>query len=225
MKSIELELPFNKYAMDIHSQNGEDGILSEILNRLKIKARKSLWCVEFGAWDGIYLSNTFALVEQGWNAVYIEGNKERYLDLEMTAKKFSKIKAINAFVARTSDDVNSLDSLLSKTKIPQDFDVLSIDIDSFDCDVWESLECYQPKVVIVEINSYIPPGIVLRHSSKTSGNTFTATLNVGIQKGYKLVCHTGNLFFVRNDLMRVMKVPKRFISYPELLFIDKFLPQ
>ena len=223
MKSTELELPFNKYAMDVHSQNREDGILSEILNRLKIKARKSLWCVEFGAWDGIYLSNTFALVEQGWNAVYIEGNKERYLDLEMTAKKFSKIKAINAFVARTSDDVNSLDSLLSKTKIPQDFDVLSIDIDSFDCDVWESLECYQPKVVIIEINSSIPPGIALRHSEKKDSNTFSATLNVGFKKGYTLVCHTGNLIFIRNDLIPSLNFPQRYIDYPELLFIHNWL--
>jgi len=60
-------LPLNKFCKNIHSQNGEDGIIAEILNNLKLSTKKNLWCVEFGAWDGIYLSNTFALVENGWN--------------------------------------------------------------------------------------------------------------------------------------------------------------
>ena len=48
------------YRSNIYSQNGEDGIISEILKRLNLDQKK-LWCVEFGAWDGMHLSNTFAL--------------------------------------------------------------------------------------------------------------------------------------------------------------------
>jgi hypothetical protein len=211
-------LPFNKFSKNIYSQNGEDGILAEILLRLRIGTKDS-WCVEFGAWDGILFSNTFALVEQGWNAVYIEGNPVRYRDLLNTKARYQKIIAIEAFVARQSNDENSLDKLLISTKIPKDFDLLSIDIDSYDCDVWESLSNYEPKIVVIEINSSVLPGILWRHSGKTSGNSFSSTLNVGKSKGYTLVCHTGNLIFVRNDLFHKLDFPQRYIDFPELLFL------
>ena len=216
-------LPLNKYGKNIHSQNGEDGIIAEILNKLNLGDEKNSWCVEFGAWDGIHLSNTFALVENGWNAVYIEGESERYQDLLKTKQKFPKIFPIEAFVARYSDEEKSLDNILAKTNISKDFELLSIDIDSYDCDVWESLSNYEPKIVIIEINSSIPPGILRRHSKETQGNSFSSTLAVGMKKGYTLVCHTGNLIFVKNELIDQLEIPKRYIDYPELLFLNRWV--
>ena len=211
-------LPFNKFSKNIYSQNGEDGILAEILLRLQTGSKDS-WCVEFGAWDGILFSNTFALVERDWNAVYIEGNPTRYRDLLDTKEKHQKIIAIEAFVAHQPDDENSLDKLLLTTIIPKDFELLSIDIDSYDCEVWESLSNYEPKIVVIEINSSVLPGILWRHSCKTAGNSFSSTLNVGIRKGYTLVCHTGNMIFVRNDLLHKLDFPQRYVDFPELLFL------
>ena len=59
---------FLKYKKNFYSQNGEDGIILEVLKRLKIK-NKELWCCEFGAWDGIHGSNTFNLVK---NNIYCD---------------------------------------------------------------------------------------------------------------------------------------------------------
>jgi hypothetical protein len=101
-----------------------------------------------------------------------------------------------------------------------DFDLLSIDIDSYDADVWESLENYFPKIVIIEFNSSVPPGIYWRHGPRTPGNTFSETLRIGKEKGYTLVCHTGNLIFVKNELMHQLNSPPKFIKFPELLFVD-----
>ena len=71
---------FQKYRKNIFSQNGEDGVISEILERLKLNKNNS-WCCEFGAWDGIHGSNTFNLVKHSdYNAVYIEGDKKKYID-------------------------------------------------------------------------------------------------------------------------------------------------
>ena len=57
------------YRANRHSQNGEDGVLNEIFTRLGLM-RKPGRAVEFGAWDGMHLSNTFDLVERfGWSAV------------------------------------------------------------------------------------------------------------------------------------------------------------
>ena len=48
------------YRSNIYSQNGEDGIISEILQRLNLDQR-NLWCVEFGAWDGMFFIKYFCI--------------------------------------------------------------------------------------------------------------------------------------------------------------------
>ena len=219
IKETYSHLPLNKYQSDIYSQNGEDGVISEILRRLK-NAEVNQWCVEFGAWDGKYLSNTFALVEnQNFNAIYIECDETRFKDLLATSAQNPRITPICKMISRKSGDEESLDSILGATLIPSDFALLSIDVDSYDLDIWESLTKYQPLVVVIEINSNVLPGIIWRHSNTTPGNTFTATLNVAKEKGYTLVCHTGNLIFVRNDHVMKLDIAQRFMSFPELLFL------
>ena len=129
-----------------------------------------------------------------------------------------KIVPVNAYVSHDESNVSSLDNLLKKTPIVKDYELLSIDVDSYDLDIWESAIKYSPKIVIIEINSLVPPGILWRHTASTPGNTFSATLNVAKNKGYTLVCHTGNLIFVRNDLLNQLHMDDRFVLYPELLF-------
>ena len=211
--------PLIEYRSNVYSQNGEDGVIAEILRRLGLTHEPDNWCVEFGAWDGKHLSNTFKLVRGGWRAVYIEGDQERFKALASTAEEYPKIVPVNAFVERFSSDAGSLDAILGRTPLPKDFSLLSIDIDGYDCDVWESLENYRPKIVVIEINSSIPPGIIWRHSTNTPGNTFSATCNVAAKKGYTPVCHTGNLIFVRSDLVGAVNIGQRYIDYPELLFL------
>jgi hypothetical protein len=214
----------NKYKKNIYSQNGEDGIIEEILTRLGIKNEISSWCCEFGACDGIKLSNTFFLVKKGWKAIYIEADKNFYTKLLDTAYEYKNIHPINAFVQQSKNSPTSLDALLKTTSIPLNFDILSIDIDSYDCDVWESLENYIPKVVIIEINSSIPPGILQRHNNKEKvGNSFSSTLEVALKKGYILVCHTGNLIFVRKELINLINIKYKYIKDPNLLFDGRYL--
>ena len=214
------DLPLNRYQSNIYSQSGEDGVIAEILRRLQLIDVPDQWCVEFGAWDGKHLSNTFSLVERkNYNAVYIEGDKRRFQYLERTAQLHPSILPLCAYVGRRKDDTSTLDRLLAQTKIPKEFTVLSVDIDSYDLDVWESFAQYDPKIVVIEINSSVPPGIVWRHGPKTPGNTFSATLRVAQDKGYELVCHTGNLIFVRRDLVGQLAIEERFFKYPELLFL------
>ena len=41
------------------------------------------WCVEFGAWDGVYCSNTCHLIrDKGYKAVLIEGDKSKFSELK-----------------------------------------------------------------------------------------------------------------------------------------------
>lgn len=212
--------PLEKYKKNIYSQNGEDGVLKQLISVALDKDISSLWVCEFGAWDGKHMSNTFSLVERGARAVYIEGDKEKYQDLLQTCSMHQSITPILEFISSDSSHKNSLKNILSRTKIPQNFDILSIDIDSYDLDIWESFDFYLPSIVVIEINSATPVGVRLRHSDDHTGNSFSSTLDVAHKKGYKLVCHIGNLIFVRPELYEKLGYPDEFSNNEELLFND-----
>ncbi|MDA8771213.1 FkbM family methyltransferase [Candidatus Pelagibacter bacterium] len=203
---------YQKYKKNIFSQNGEDGIILEILKRLKLN-KKDKWCCEFGAWDGIHGSNTFNLVKNfNFQAVYIEGDKKRYEDLITTSKKFKKIIPFNKYVSHKKKNTNSLDNILKKTKIVKNFDILSIDIDSFDLAVWKSLKRYRPKIVVIEINSEVPPGVRHEHNISKIGNSFTSTVEFATKNKYQLVCHTGNCIFIDKKYTNKLKINKKFTN-------------
>ncbi len=207
------------YRANVYSQNGEDGVLSELLRRLELPPA-SRYCVEFGAWDGKHLSNTFELVSsQGWNAVYIESDPSKFADLVTTAMEHRRIHPVNALVGRSGAGV-ALDDILAETSVPVDFDLLSIDIDSSDLEVWAEHNQYRPKIVVIEINSSVVPGVLQWHSARLPGNSFSSTLIVARWKGYELVCHTGNLIFVRHDLAERVGLDPLDRQFPERLFLS-----
>jgi len=188
---------YNQYKSNVYSQNGEDGLIQELFKRLKIS---NGWVCEFGACDGVLNSNTFFLVNKGFNAVYIEPDKKMYEKLEELSKSYNTINPINSLIDLQE---NTLDNVLSQTEIPEDFDLLSIDIDSYDYQVWDSLKNYNPKVVLIEIDSAADvrdPNHIYNPPQGYMYTGFKPMLELGLSKGYKFVCHSGNMIFVREDL-------------------------
>jgi len=204
-----------KFRDNYYSQNGEDGIILELIKRLDLN---KLEVCEFGAWNGVHLSNTFNLIKNyNAKAVLIEGDEEKFKDLIKTSKSYKNITPIQAYI---NIKENSLDKILSNTFLKKDFDILSIDIDSNDLEIWESLNNYSPKIVIIEIQSNILPGIIERYNYENKTfNSFTSTIKSGINKGYTAVAHTGNLLFVRNDYLNKVNLEKNLIDNSEKLFI------
>ncbi len=217
-----LNAPFTKYMKNFCSQSGEDGVVLEILDRIGIASKKvsgNPVCIEFGAWDGKHLSNTFHLVQtHGWDAYYIEGDAKRFEDLILTSKLYPNITPINSWISPNSSSENSLNRILRKYDCPTNVEVLSIDVDSCDLDIWESLTEVNPLIVVIEVNSSIPPGILLRQGKNINGNSFSAVLQVASSKGYKLVAHTGNMILVKSEIVKKLDIEQRFLDFPELLF-------
>lgn len=198
---------YEKYNKNIHSQNGEDGIIEEILNRLKLEDR---WCCEFGAWDGKNASNTLKLVKEGYHSVMIEGDEIKFNELVETAKEYPNIIPIKRYVDL---DNNRLDKILSETDIPTNFTLLSVDTDSDDYKFWESLGNYKPIIVIIEINSEINPLKSYKMNNvydKEFYTSFNAMYELGKKKGYEFICHTGNMIFIREEFF-----PSLDIKLPE----------
>jgi hypothetical protein len=133
----------------------------------------------------------------------IEADASKFPELLKTSEECESIHPINALVDFTKGSPKSLDCILSKTSIPRDYGVLSIDIDSYDLDVWESHTEYRPALVIIEIDSSIPPGKMIRYGvGSVNGNSFSSTLEVAGIKGYTFICHTGNMIFVANECLQ-----------------------
>ena len=200
-----------------YSQSGEDGLLEYFLGLLP---QRDNWCVEFGAWDGIHLSNThYFLSEKGYTGVLIEGDTERYRGLVANMQKF-RAHCLNAIVGLEKE--NGLDRLLARTGIPHDFDFLSIDIDGNDYWVWAALENYRPKMIIIELNIPDKPGTTRVNVPGSplilgiSGTSISSMTELAEKKGYALIGQVGcNAVYIRNDLYGHVFSQK---IYPEDVF-------
>ena len=133
----------------------------------------------------------------------IESDKEKFLDLQKTANDYSNIHPLNETVHYIKGYGKLLDDILDLTDIPDNFHLLSIDVDSCDYHIWKSLKRYKPKIVIIEcsgLKEYIIQREGAIHKKDKDGSTSLLPLKeLGEQKGYKLLCNVGNLIFLRND--------------------------
>ena len=202
MKNTELIT----FSCNFYSQHGEDGVIHEILKKLP---ERDKWCVEFGAWDGVFLSNVRQLIkEENYAAVLIEGSKNKFNELKVNYQEFSNVTVMNSMVGLKGK--YCLDSILKDTKIPFDFDFLSIDVDGIDYHIWESINLYNPKVVCIEFNQTIPTEVSYTQKADPSishGSSLLSMTKLGKVKGYELVCVLRcNAFFVKKKYFNLFSI-------------------
>jgi hypothetical protein len=178
--------PLEPYEANVTSQCGEDGV---IRRALEVIGGGDGWCVEFGAWDGRHASNTYALIaEAGYSALLIESDPARFTALQRTHAGRSGVIALQRVVG--FEGLDRLDRILADTPVPRDFDLLSIDIDGNDFHVWEAVEDYRPKLVVIEFNPTIPNEVDFvqpREKAITQGSSLTAITRMAKAKGYRLI--------------------------------------
>jgi hypothetical protein len=201
----------SRYEYKVWSQNGEDGIIAEIFRRIGTTNRHF---VEFGASDGSE-NNTALLVRQGWSGLWMDADTAAV----KTAKESYRpeIEAGRLALLQTFITADNIEELFRQAGVPEEVDLLSIDIDRNDYYVWEKITHYRPRVVIIEYNSVVPPTMswVVPYDPKAfgwakfgnlqhNGASLKALEELGAKKGYSLVgcdlCGV-NAFFVRSDLL------------------------
>lgn len=211
------DLNFNQYRQNINSQNGEDGVLSHIFD---IIGTKSSYAVEFGGWDGIYLSNIRTLItERNFSGLFIEGVPERAEEGKKNYEQIDRVEFVNAFVEFEGE--NTLDAILNRVGAPKEIDIVSIDIDGYDYHVWDAFQEYRPRVIVIEHNNFIPQDVLFVNPRKKDvfkGNSAYALVSLGISKGYSLVAVIGcNCIFVLNEEFSKFPV---FDNSLEALFLE-----
>jgi len=118
----------SKFDRRVFSQNGEDGIIEMLFRKI---GTTNKYLVEFGAQDREY-NGRFLVQIRGWCGLIMDCEK----------RKDSKIKKEKI----TAENVNAI---FKKYEVPENFDLLSIDIDSNDYWVWKALGNYHPRAVVI----------------------------------------------------------------------------
>lgn len=190
------------YEYQLFSQNGEDGVLAEILRRTGAPTR----CfVEFGVESGREGTCVALADVAGWEGLFLEADNSDHHLLAQKYRGNHKIRTLHAEV--TPQRVNEL---FGYGHVPPEPDVISIDIDGSDYWVWHAMT-HRPRVIVIEYNSALPHDEQLvqpPHTEPWSGTAYFgaslgALITLGEQKGYQLVhCEMAgtNAFFVRTDL-------------------------
>tara|TARA_B100000780_G_C21042921_1_gene418558 strand:- start:31 stop:876 length:846 start_codon:yes stop_codon:yes gene_type:complete len=187
--------------------------------------------VEFGAWDGVHLSNCKLLADNNWSGFFIEGNFLRFQECQKNYKNNNTIKVLNKFI----DENYTLNNLIKDNNIKK-IDVLSIDIDGKDLTELKRLELIKPKVIIIEFNSSIPFDVECEDNVGGNGSSYLSIYNHLSNNNYELISFTYcNLIFIEKDfnqnenkkveISQMMKKLKPirfgFNNYGEMFFIEK----
>ena len=208
------------FELKVFSQNGEDGIVAEITRRLGIEMG---YFVEFGIETGVEGNCVFLANILGWRGLFMEGDAAMFAELSRKYRFNPKVATANALVSP-----ENIDEVLRAQAVPDDFDILAIDVDGNDYWVWQGVRTYRPKVVVIEYNAGLDPSKLLvqpfRRERWDGTNYFGASLGamraLAAEKGYRLV-YTElagvNAFFVREDLAADFPsadlLPPRFPNY------------
>jgi hypothetical protein len=195
------------FAGNVTSHAGEDGIVEKALALLPDLDH---WCVEFGAWDGKYSSNTFNLVDRrGYSAVLIESDREKYRQLCSSYPHRDRAIVMNAYVGWSAAD--GLDHLLRRQPVPRDFDFLSVDVDGNDYHIWDATKEFHPKLVLIEYNFTIANAVEFAQPADArcqQGSSAAALVKLAKGKGYELIAATKlNLLFVDRTYYRHFGIP------------------
>lgn len=177
---------FNQYAKNYYSsQNGEEGVLEECQRR----GINIFHCVEIGGHDGRFCSNTAWVIESDIRVVtglFVEADYNLYLKCKENWKHNPRVRHQCSRV--DSNNINAF--------VDERCDVLSLDTDGSDFEIFRGLRA-RPKIVIVEIDSSIEPRG--ERVNADGGVGYWAMTTLALEKGYFVLCHTGNLCLVRQD--------------------------
>ena len=209
------------YELSVYSQNGEDGVLAEILRRIGPGRREF---VEFGVERGTE-GNCVALADVlGWSGLFMEADPSHAHGLAWKYRNHDRVATV-----RTRVTAENIDELLAAHAVSEEPDVLAIDVDGNDLWIWRALTWARPRVVVIEYNAQLDQTrpLVVPYDPDWSwqgtdwfGASLAALELVGREKGYVLV-HTElngvNAFFVRDDVASgfddIRQVPRRSQNY------------
>jgi hypothetical protein len=208
------DIDLSQHERKIYSQNGEDGVLLRIFELVGTTSKSF---VEFGVENGDECNTRHLREALGWQGLMMDG---RYHN-----------PAIN--LQQEWITAENIQELFAKYNVPEEFDLLSIDIDFNDFYVWRNvLKKYRPRVAVIEYNAtHLPHEDKIVVYNPAQGWDTTNYFGASILSLFKLARHHGyslvyadnrgvNLFFIRDDVLQ--KSGASFLHVNDVSKIYKF---
>lgn len=193
----------------------EDGILLFLLSVVS-SGRKQL--VDLGS-ASIDASNSSNLIlHHGWSGLLVDANEDA---VDAARDGYERLGVIPPDMTNAWLTAENVNDLLRERGVTGDIGLLSIDIDGNDYWLWRAIDAISPRVVVIEYQDIIgpersitipyQPDFSLRHYDVNAkhnnyvGASLRAMVNLGLEKGYRLVAVNNygfNAFFVRDSLAR-----------------------
>ena len=188
--SVDVEMCLlTQFELRVFSQNGEDGVLAEILRRIGVGEQR--YFVEFGVESGREGNCVYLADIAGWRGLFMDGDERFFTALQQKYRASELVHTTNAMVMP-----ENVQELFAAAEVPSEPDVLSIDVDGTDYWIWEAIKDYRPRVVVVEYNSALDPRRRLVQPADYEvgwdgtdyfGASLAAMRSLGERKGYRLV--------------------------------------
>jgi len=202
----------NKVEFKKFSQNGEDGVIKFIFNKLKLNKINSIE-IGFDPVENNSIYNIFICKKNCLN-FFVEMSKEKCLLLKFLSKTFF-FKSLN--IVNKKITTNNINKFVLKIFQGKEIDLFSIDIDGLDYYILRKINFF-PKIIILEYNKYFQknPITVLNKRNfqwKGRGDLYWGASIVSMdnllkKKGYFLVYLESsytNAFYIRNDYVKLFK--------------------
>ena len=194
----------------VFSQNGEDGVLDFLIERIPQIERSFL---EIGTDDYSECNTRFLARHRHWSGVFVDGNRKRVEIFEREARRWElDVTPVAKFVRP-----DNIESLIAESGLGTSFGLLSLDIDGNDYWVLDAMKEARPAIIVVEYNSLFGPTADVsvpfhadfqrtkaHHSNLIFGVSLEAATRLLRGRGYALVhCESAgvNAFYVRSELL------------------------
>lgn len=187
-------------------------IIQYIFDTLNIKQG---FFLEFGAWDGINLSNARLLFEKNWNGMFIEGDKKKFEDLRDNYLN-TNILIENIYL---DDQNNNINTVLENNKI-RHIDFCSIDVDGLDLRLFKTFDDVLPTVVCIEGAQVVHPLFEGSISLEVERDNVTQSLykynQTFTNKGYRLLFAYQDCFFIKEEYIHLFDISDNLVE----LYLD-----
>lgn len=207
-------LPLDQVGFSRFSEFEEDG---QLLYLLTLAGAKSRAVVEISSQDGRVCMATNLLVHHRWRGFLFDGDPvfvregRRFFAAHPATRSAPPVMRAEWF---TRDNVNHV---LAAAGVPDEVDVLSLDIDGNDLYLWSEMKV-RPRILICEFNNAVPSDLAVTipyrpgfsfmalppEQAMFRSASLAAYIAVSRRKGYRLVGMNAlgfNAIFLRDDVL------------------------
>jgi hypothetical protein len=199
----------SSYEFSVFSQWGDDGIIDYLINNLDIK-NKSF--IEFGVQDYTECNTKFLLMNKNWRGLIIDESQD-FIDKIKKSDLYWRydLTAIRSFITK-----KNINNIFKENNFIGPIGILSIDIDGNDYWIWDSINCIDPDIVIIEYNSRLglEKAVTIpykedferrkfHYSNIYYGASLKALINLGKRKNYIFIgCNSAgnNAYFIKSSV-------------------------